>query len=129
MSLANAVVSATLTVTDLEKAKAFYTEKLGLTPSHDTVDDPMGGMLFDAGSGTSLYIYQGGAPKATNTVAGFKVQDVLATVNELKAKGVEFESYDMPQLKTDENNIATFGKLQAAWFKDPDGNILAVENH
>ena len=129
MSLANAIVSACLTVTDLEKAKAFYTEKLGLTESSDTVDDPMGGMLFDAGGGTSLYIYKGGAPKATNTVAGFKVDDVLATVNELKGKGVEFESYDMAELKTDENNIATSGKLQAAWFKDPDGNILAVENH
>lgn len=129
MSLANAVVTATLTVTDLEKAKAFYTEKLGLTPSSEVVDDPMGGALFNASGGTTLYIYQGGVPKATNTVAGFKVEDVMATVNELKAKGVEFESYDMPEIKTDENNIATFGSLQTAWFKDPDGNILAVENH
>ena len=129
MSLANAVVTATLTVTDLNRAKTFYTEKLGLTPSSEVVDDPMGGALFNAGGGTTLYIYQGGVPKATNTVAGFKVDDVLTTVNELKGKGVQFESYDTPEIKTDENNIATFGGFQAAWFKDPDGNIIAVENH
>lgn len=70
-----------------------------------------------------------GAPKATNTVASFKVDDVLATVNELKGKEVTFESYDMPEIKTDENNIATFGEYKAAWFKDPDGNILALGNN
>ena len=128
MSLANATVTVTLTVSDLDRAKAFYSEKLGLTVAPMEVEDPSGGVLFQAGNGTQLYIYNSGAPKATNTVASFKVDDVLATVNELKAKGVSFESYDMEQLKTDENNIATFEGLQAAWFKDSEGNILAVAN-
>lgn len=128
MSLANAPVTVTLTVTDLNRAKAFYTDKLGLIVAPVAVEDPMGGVLFNAGEGTNLYIYQGGVPKATNTAASFKVDDVLATVNELKGKGVQFESYDMPEIKTDENNIATFGGLKAAWFKDPDGNILSVVN-
>lgn len=128
MNLSNAPVTVTLTVSDLERAKAFYTEKLGLTVAPVEVQDPMGGVLLQAGGGTQLYIYNSGAPKATNTVASFKVDDVLASVNELKAKGVTFESYDMPQLKTDENNIAKMGDLEGAWFKDSEGNILAVAN-
>ena len=128
MNLSNAPVTVTITASDLDRAKAFYSEKLGLTVAPMEVQDPMGGVLFQAGGGTQLYIYNSGAPKATNTTASFKVDDVLATVNDLKAKGVQFESYDMPQLKTDENNIATFGGLSAAWFKDSEGNILAVAN-
>ncbi len=62
---------------------------------------------------------------ATNVEGG---DDVLVAVNELKAKGVQFESYDMPGLKTDENNIATFGEYKAFWFKDPEGHILAIGN-
>ena len=128
MKLANAKVAATLTVEDLDRAKAFYTDKLGLTEADKKVDDPMGGVLFQTGDGTQLYIYKGGAPKATNTVAAFTVDDVLATVNDLKENGVTFESYDMPGLKTDENNIAHMGKLQAAWFKDSEGNTLGISN-
>ena len=125
MILANAPVGACLTVTDLDRAKQFYTEKLGLkvVPSEDP-----GGVLLEAGQGTMIFIYNSGAPKATNTVAAFKVEDVLAAVNELKANGVAFESYDMDPIKTDENNIAHFGNVQAAWFKDTEGNILSVAN-
>lgn len=128
MNLSNAPVTATLTASDVDRAKAFYTEKLGLVVAPGDVQDPMGGVLLKAGNGTQLYIYNSGAPKATNTVAAFTVEDVLATVNELKAKGVTFESYDMPQLKTDENNIVTNEGLQAAWFKDSEGNIIGIAN-
>src|SRR6185436_7378627 len=121
----NSPVCACLTVTDLERAKKFYTEKLGLreVPSGDS-----GGVLLEAGSGTKIFIYNSGAPKATNTVAAFNVEDVLAAVNELKSAGVEFESYDMDQLKTDENNVAHMGALEAAWFKDTEGNIIGISN-
>lgn len=126
LKLQDAPVTATLIVKDLDAAKAFYTEKLGLKVSGEIKEDS--GLLLDAGMGSKLYIYQSTLPTPQNTVAGFKVGDVLATVNELKAKGVEFESYDMEYIKTDENSIATLGDLQSAWFKDPSGNILAIAN-
>ena len=126
MSLSDAPVTATLIVSDLNAAKSFYTEKLGLTQLTEIPEDM--GVMFKAGGGTKLYVYQSSLPTPQNTVAGFKVDDVLTTVNELKAKGVTFESYNMDTIKTDENNIAHWGELQFAWFKDPSGNILAVGN-
>ncbi len=126
MNLQDAPATAALIVSDINAAKAFYTEKLGLKEAAEVKED--NGLLFEAGAGTKIYIYQSSLPTPQNTVAGFKVDDVLATVNELKAKGVTFESYDMEPIKTDENNIAHMGNLQAAWLKDPSGNILAVAN-
>jgi catechol 2,3-dioxygenase-like lactoylglutathione lyase family enzyme len=125
MIISNAPVCACLTVTDLDNAKKFYTEKLGLK---EIQGEDTGGVLLEAGEGSKIFIYTSGAPKATNTVAAFNVDDVLATVKELKEAGIEFESYDMDPIKTDENNIAHMGNLEAAWFKDPDGNILGISN-
>lgn len=126
MSLANATAVTTLTASDVERAKAFYTDKLGLKLASEQPDP--GGIVLEAGGGTQIFIYNSGAPKATNTVVSFKVDDMLASVNELKGKGVQFESYDMPEMKTDENNIAHWGDMQAAWFKDSEGNIICVGN-
>lgn len=124
MSLANAPVTTSIRVEDLDKAKAFYTEKLGLKSAGSMMEGY--DLLFDAGNGTKIYIYQGPKSVAEHTVAYFKVENVEETVKQLKEKGVEFESYDMPELKTDENSIATFGEYKAAWFKDPEGHILSV---
>ena len=125
MGLSNAMAVATLTASDVDRAKAFWTDKVGLSVDPEQSDP--GGVILDAGGGTKVFIYNSGAPKATNTVVSFKVDDVLATVNELKGKGVQFESYDMGDIKTDENNIATWeGKYHAAWFKDSEGNIICV---
>lgn len=124
--ISNSPVTACLTVTDLEIAKKFYIEKLELKEVPTTHSQ---GILLEAGNATKIFIYTSGAPKATNTVASFIVSDVLTVVNELKAKGVEFESYDFEKLKTDEDNIATFEDTHSAWFKDPDGNILGISNH
>ena len=127
MSLANAKAVTTLTASDVDRAKAFWTEKLGLKMAANQVDPA--GITLEAGAGTEIFIYNSGAPKATNTVVSFKVDDVLTTVKELKEKGVEFKSYDMEEIKTDENNIATWEeKYQAAWFKDSEGNIICVGN-
>ena len=126
MSLANATAVATLTASDVERAKAFWTDKVGLRMDPEQSDP--GGVVLDAGGGTKIFIYSSGAPKATNTVVSFKVDEVLATVNELKGKGVQFESYDMSEIKTDENNIAHWGEMQSAWFKDSEGNIVCVGN-
>jgi len=126
--LDNPKVHPTLPVVDLERAKRFYEEKLGLKVVRE---DPSPGALLQAGDGTALYIYQRAPTKADHTVAGFEVKDVEATVKELKAKGVVFEDVDFPSLKTKEG-IATMatpkGEVKAAWFKDTEGNILAVRN-
>jgi len=77
---------------------------------------------------TSVHIYPSprNAGKTEATIAHWDVADTEATVMELTAKGVTFEQYDLPGLKTDERGIATLGSVKVAWFKDPDGNTLSV---
>jgi len=108
---------------DIGKATTFYRDILGLT-----VKEGMEGILelHIAGS-TPVIIY----PKpnhepATFTVLNFPVPDVEETVAELKSKGVTFESYDLPDFKTDDDDIFRGGGPVIAWFKDPAGNILSV---
>ena len=122
--LANSPVAAILPAVDLERAKKFYTEKLGLEP----IDAPgLGGVMFESGDGTALYLYQRDtATKADHTVAGWKVENVEEVVRALRERGVVFEQYDLPGLKTDERGIATIGSSTGAWFKDSEGNILWV---
>ncbi len=122
--LANAQVHPTLPVVDLGRARKFYEEKLGLKAVR--VDPPPApGIMFEVGGSAGLYIYQRGATKADHTVAAFEVDDVNKEVSELKAKGVVFEEYDMPGLKT-VNSIVSAGNMKGGWFKDTEGNILGV---
>ena len=122
--LANSMVAPTLPAVDIKRARRFYEDKLGLKVA---VEDPSPGIMLQCGKGTMMYVYQRAATKADHTVAGFMVDDIEAEVRELKRKGVKFEEYDMPSmgLKT-VNSIATMGKMKSAWFKDTEGNILAV---
>ena len=122
--LNKAVIAPTLPAVDLKRAREFYEKKLGLKV---IMEDPSPGIMLEAGKGSMLYIYQRGATKADHTVAGFKVDNVEAEVKELKAKGIKFEEYDIPSMgiKT-VNGIFTMGKMKSAWFKDTEGNILAV---
>ncbi len=122
--LTNAPVHAVLPAVDLDRARKFYEEKLGLKVVRT---DPSPGVMLQAGGGTTLYIYQRGATKADHTVASFEVDDVEAEIKDLKAKGVVFEEYDMPGLKT-VNSIITVGSVKGGWFKDTEGNILGVFN-
>lgn len=121
--LGDKFVATALPVADLDRAASFYEEKLGLKRQSEFE----GGVSFEAGEGTGLFLYQRGPTKADHTVAGFRVDDVEKEVGELRAKGVEFEEYDIPEMgiKT-ENGIATMGDIKSAWFKDLDGNILAI---
>lgn len=121
--LDSAPVSAVLPATDLARAKDFYQNKLGLKPMPMSVDDPA---IFMAGEGTSLVLYHRSEPtKAEHTVAGFRVADVAQTIKDLEAKGVVFEDYDMPGLKT-VDHIMDYGTAKSAWFKDSEGNIIAI---
>lgn len=125
--ISNSKISPTLPVVDLERAKKFYRDTLGLRIS----GEDEAGVLFEAGSGCNLYIYKRGPTKADHTVLSFDVEDVRKEVDELRRKGVRFEEYNMPEmgLKT-VNGIATMRSGQyvtdSAWFKDTEGNILAL---
>ncbi|SDU62329.1 VOC family protein [Jiangella alkaliphila] len=116
-------VYATIATGDLARARAFYEGTLGFSPD---MEDATGGILY--GSGLTRFLlyaseFAGGPPQ---TVATWVVDDVDAAVDELAGKGVTFEQYDLPGLKTDERGIAELGPFRGAWFKDPDGNILNV---
>jgi catechol 2,3-dioxygenase-like lactoylglutathione lyase family enzyme len=119
--LTNAPIATTLPVVDMERAREFYEEKLGLKPLQELPEL----MIYECGEGTKLGLYQREPTKADHTVASFMVEDVEAEVKELKQKGVPFEEYDTPTIKT-VDSIATLGQNKVAWFKDTEGNILAI---
>ena len=110
-----------LPAADLARAKAFYTQTLGLS----VLFESDAGVGFTAGSGAMLFIYPYGQTKAEHTTAGFMVADVESVVAELRAKGLKFEEYDLPGLKT-VNGIAEAGGVKGAWFKDTEGNTLSI---
>jgi catechol 2,3-dioxygenase-like lactoylglutathione lyase family enzyme len=123
--LGNAPVAAVLTSSDLSRTKAFYEGMLGLR----VMMENEGVMFFEAGGGTNLVVYlRPGTTISEATAAGFQVADVEETVEGLTARGVVFEIYDMPGIQTDERGVADLGSEggHGAWFKDPDGNILAL---
>jgi catechol 2,3-dioxygenase-like lactoylglutathione lyase family enzyme len=123
MSISDASVVPVLAVEDLERATTFYRDKLGLDVQ-PSKDDPSGAIVtFNASN--HIYLYVTSFPRGENTVAGIMVKDVRDTVRELKERGVAFEDYDLPGLKT-EDGVATLGELQSAWFKDSEGNTIAL---
>jgi catechol 2,3-dioxygenase-like lactoylglutathione lyase family enzyme len=122
--LTNKAVTPTIPVVDLKRARSFYENKLGLKVSRE--DESMG-LMLDAGDCTKVYLYKRAATKADHTVASFEVNDIEAEVKDLKKKGVSFEEYDIPDMgiKT-VNGVAAMNGEKAAWFKDTEGNILAL---
>lgn len=123
--LKDSQVVAVLPSADIENTKKFYMEKLNL----QALDVPTPGkdIFFKAGKGTYLYLYEREArTKAEHTVASFVVDDIEEAVEELRGKGITFEQYDMPGLKTDDRGIAKLEVARGAWFKDPEGNIIAI---
>lgn len=111
-------------VHDLEQARTFYQDTLQLNVK---VEAYMLEIELPGAGHVLLYIKDNHEP-ATFTVLNFKVEDIEGTVTHLKDKGIVFESYDMPHLKTDEHHIfnAEDMNIRQAWFKDPSGNILSV---
>jgi catechol 2,3-dioxygenase-like lactoylglutathione lyase family enzyme len=112
-----------LPVVDMQRARAFYEKKLGFEPAQ--VDD--NGVFYQIGSSGGLFLYQHAATKADHTEASFIVNDLVQEMSDLRAKGVVFEEYDMPEidLKTIDG-VATYDGLKSAWFKDTEGNILNI---
>ncbi|MEX2161726.1 MAG: VOC family protein [Anaerolineales bacterium] len=121
--LKNASVMATIPAENLERAKKFYGEVLGLKQ----IDSREGSATFEAGGGSTIFMYERARTKAEHTAITFLVKDVETTVKELAAKGVKFEQYDMPGIKTNAMGIADMGDdTKLAWLTDPEGNILAI---
>jgi predicted enzyme related to lactoylglutathione lyase len=126
--LANAEVAAIVPVSEIDRAVEFYGNVLGLEVQARREDLPENREAeFRAANGTLLAYESVGAGQSRHTVAGFRVQDIDEVVAALRERGVAFEEYDLPNLKT-ENGIASVGDVRAAWCRDPDGNILAIES-
>jgi catechol 2,3-dioxygenase-like lactoylglutathione lyase family enzyme len=117
-------ISAVLCSTDLARSQEFYEHTLGLRLSPETVPNHL---VFECGGGTTLLVYGRGNPNlADHTQVRFWTEDVAADVAELRERGVVFEEYDFPTFKTVDAIGITPGLGKSAWFKDPDGNTIAL---
>jgi predicted enzyme related to lactoylglutathione lyase len=121
--LSKAPVTTILPVIDMNRAREFYERKLGLKPMGFAAD---GNFIFAcAGEATIALIQKPQGTKAEHTAISFEVEDAMSEVKELERRGVIFEDYDLPGLKTVEH-VCVLGSDRAAWFKDTEGNILCV---
>jgi catechol 2,3-dioxygenase-like lactoylglutathione lyase family enzyme len=116
--LANSLAVTTVAVTDLDRAKRFYLEQVGLR----LLEEAPSGIRFGAGKGSQLTVRRGQA-NVGQTVAHFEVDDLEAVMRDLTSRGVTFEEYETPKTV---NFVAQVGPARGAWFKDPDGNVLGV---
>ncbi len=119
----NPHIDAMVPVSDVGRAVEFYGGQLGLELFERGEEMPYA--RFRSGD-TRLNVYQSGtAGQAKHTLASFAVEDVRATVADLRQRGVEFQEYDSGPFKTEEG-VATTGDTHVAWIEDPDGNILEI---
>jgi catechol 2,3-dioxygenase-like lactoylglutathione lyase family enzyme len=125
MGLQNASIMPTLGVQDLERSIAFYRDTLGFGVRKLGGEEESA--LVEIGTEGRLLLYRSTFERGQTTAAAIMVDDLDGSVDELRGRGVRFEEYDLPGLRT-ENGIATDGDMRTAWFKDPDGNTLAVSS-
>jgi catechol 2,3-dioxygenase-like lactoylglutathione lyase family enzyme len=122
-------VATRLPAQDMERARAFYADKLGLEPA----EERPGGLRYVCAAGEFALFESAGAPSGDHTQMGWEVDDIDATVAELRSRGVVFEDYDIPGLATVdgiaeiEGNYPSKGTGErAVWFRDSEGNMLGV---
>jgi catechol 2,3-dioxygenase-like lactoylglutathione lyase family enzyme len=123
-------VAARIPVRDLQRARSFYAEKLGLEPS----EERPGGLLYRCAQGEFALFESAGAASGDHTQMGWEVEDIDATVERLRARGVVFEEYDFPGLRTVGGIAEVAGNYpskggvgeRAAWFRDCDGNLFGI---
>ena len=119
--LKDATIHVYLPAANIARARTFYEEVVGLTPKEEYA----GGVFYDCGGATAFLYPTPNAGTSKASQAFWVVADVEAEVADLKRRGVTFEEYDMPGIRT-LNSVATGGGAKTAWFKDTEGNILAV---
>lgn len=127
--LGNAKVATRLPARDLNRARAFYSEKLGVEPT----EQREGGLRYVCAAGEFAIFISAGMQSGTHTQMGWEVEDIEATVRELRVRGVEFEEYDLPGLKTVNGIAEIAGNYpskgigeRGAWFRDSEGNLLGI---
>ena len=120
--LQNSPIIPYIPASDLARARQFYEEVIGFKPSQEV----NGGIVYRCGNGTEVFMYVSqGAGTSKASQAFFPVKDIKAEMTELRSRGLEFEHYDVPGM-TMEDDIMTGGGAMAAWFKDSEGNIMAI---
>ena len=130
MTLKDSTVATRLPAQDLDRARAFYAEKLGLEPA----EERPGGLLYRVAGGEFVLFLSAGSASGDHTQMGFEVEDIEATVAELRARGVVFEEYDAPGLVTRGGIADIEGNYpskrargeRGAWFRDSEGNMLGI---
>jgi catechol 2,3-dioxygenase-like lactoylglutathione lyase family enzyme len=123
-------VAARIPAQDLERARTFYSSKLGLEP----VEERPGGLRYKCGNGYFTVFQSTGSASGEHTQMGWEVADIEATVSELRRRGVQFEEYDFPGLKTVDGIAEIDGNYpsknasgeRGAWFRDSEGNLLGI---
>jgi catechol 2,3-dioxygenase-like lactoylglutathione lyase family enzyme len=127
--LKNAKIAARLPAQDLNRARAFYSEKLELEP----VEQREGGLRYVCAAGEFAIFLSAGKQSGTHTQMAWEVEDIEATVRELRARGVKFEEYDLPGFKTVDGIAEIKGNYpskgvgeRAAWFRDSEGNLMGI---
>ena len=120
--LSDATVTTMLPVKDMDRARRFYEDCLGLEPGGFKPD---GKFVYEVGGSTLALFPKPEGTKADHTAISFRVPDIAASIKQLKQTGVAFEDYDFPGLKT-VNHVCVLGAEKAAWFKDSEGNCLCI---
>jgi predicted enzyme related to lactoylglutathione lyase len=123
--LSDSSVTANIPASDLQRARDFYADTLGLSPTQE-----LGGevLLYRTAGGTEFQVYRTDyAGQAGHTIAQWHVDDIESQVHDLKAKGVTFEVYDMPGVRWDGEIASLEGMGRAAWFRDSEGNIMCID--
>ncbi len=123
-------IAARIPAQDLQRARSFYAEKLGLEPS----EERPGGLLYRCGEGEFALFESAGAASGDHTQMSWQVEDIEATVEWLRVRGVVFEEYDFPGLRTVNGIAEVAGNYpskggvgeKAAWFRDSEGNLFGI---
>ena len=121
--LSKAMAHPTIMVSDMARARSFYEGKLGL----EIVREAGPYLFLRAGSSQLALVARASVTLAQTTICAFEVADLKATLSELRERGVVFEDYDLPTLRT-VDGIAAVGPFHAAWMRDPDGNYLGIHD-
>ncbi|HCT77130.1 MAG TPA: glyoxalase [Micromonosporaceae bacterium] len=118
-------VFGTLPASDLARARQFYSKNLGLEPSKETDQ----GLTYECADHTKILLFPSmGEASGTHTQASFEVEDLEAEVKRMKANGVKFEEYDYPDFKSVNSIVIDKDGTKGAWFKDSEGNLLAISD-